>query len=161
MSIFKKNKQPCSIVLCIICFLIIKLIKLGQTAIIGLYPPESHTYYVYCVFHAGVPSLPVIYHVITTTLGVSLIVQLQYAGHPSMITVLISAGNGGDTNVTFVENTAVSSNLNNYMFELSLPPGVYRFIVRTSNTFGSTGWSKEFPSFGLNGFKGLSDFYKD
>ena len=147
--------------LCIICFLIIKLIKLGQTAIIGLYPPESHTYYVYCVFHTGVPSLPIIYHVITTTLGVTLIVQLQYAGHPSMITVLISAGNGRGTNVTFVESTAVSSNLNNYMFELCLPPAVYRFIVRTSNTFGSTGWSKEFPSFGLNGFKGLSDFYKD
>ena len=78
-----------------------------------------------------------------------------------MITVLISAGNGGGTNVTFVESTAVSSNLNNYMFELSLPPSVYRFIVCASNTFGSTGWSKEFPSFGLNGFQGLSDFYKD
>ena len=77
-----------------------------------------------------------------------------------MITVLISAGNGGGTSVTIVESTAVSSNLNNYVFELSLPPGVYRFIVHASNTFGSTGRSKEFPSFGLNGFQGLYDFIR-
>ena len=75
-----------------------------------------------------------------------------------MITILISAGNERGNNVTFVQSTAVSSNSNNYMFELPLPPGVYRFIVRTSNTFGSTGWSKEFPSIGLNGFRGLYDF---
>ena len=98
-----------------------------------------------------------IYHAIATTSGATLIVQLQYAGHPSMITFLISAGNERGNNVTFVQSTAVSSNLNNYMFELPLPPGVYRFIVRASNTFGSTGWSEEFPSIG---FRGLYDFIK-
>ena len=74
-----------------------------------------------------------------------------------MITVVISAGNEGGNNVIFVQSTAVSSNLNNYVFELPLPPGVYRFIVHASNTFGSTGWSKVFPSIGLNGFQGLYD----
>ena len=120
-----------------------------------VYPLESVHVYTLCIPHTGVPSLPVINHAIAITSGVTLIVQLQYAGHPSMITVLISASNKGRNNVTFVERTAVSSNLNYYMFELSLPPGVYRLIVRASNTFGSTGWSKEFPSIGLNGFHGL------
>ena len=108
--------------------------------------------------HTGVPSLPVISHGIATTLGVTLIVQLRYAGHPSMITLLISAGNEWENNVTFVQSTAVSSNLNNYVFELPLLPGVYRFIVRASNTFGSTEWSDQFPPIGLNGFQGLYDY---
>ena len=75
-----------------------------------------------------------------------------------MITVLISAGSEMGNNVTFVQSTAVSSHLNNYMFELPLPPGMYQFIVRASNTFGRTEWSNTFPSIGLKGFQGLYDF---
>lgn len=105
--------------------------------------------------HAGALSKPTIVSVKTELMSVLLTVQLD-SGHPLPLNITVFVTNQTGLVTTFVWS-ALSPNLMNYTVELSLPPGVYRFNVQASNSFGSSRASEVYPPLEMDGIIGLKD----
>lgn len=107
------------------------------------------------VYYAGFPSPPAISQVTTGISSVILTVEL-YAGNPSVLILNITAINQTGPNVTFgrILQSVATQNLTDFIVEIPLAPGMYRFTVHASNLFGNTVTSKLFPPLGIDGIEG-------
>ena len=105
--------------------------------------------------HTDALSKPTIVSVKTELMSVVLTVQLD-SGHPPPLNITVFVTNQTGFVAKFVWS-ALSPNFMNYTVELSLPPGVYRFTVRASNSFGSSEASEVYPPLGMDGIIGLKD----
>ena len=105
--------------------------------------------------HTDALSKPTIVSVKTELMSVVLTVQLD-SGHPPPLNITVFVTSQTGFVDTFVWSV-LSPNLMNYTMELSLPPGVYRFTVQASNSFGSSEASEVYPPLGMDGIIGLKD----
>ena len=103
----------------------------------------------------GTPSLPRILSVeVRASLTAKLKVQL-YAGHPSLLRITASAINSADITTSISQTiTSPMNHLMIYSVELPLPPGVYRFTVRSKNLFGTNRESSIYPPVERSGIQG-------